>query len=315
MAGRPFSHPFPIAPLLLAASLSGCGSCADGGRATEAEGARVWGRDKIRADVAARAGEPIDARSLNDPELRRRVLGMSLEEIGARIGALTYSGQSRFWVERRGNHIEIYEDTRIEMNTQGEWRVTQRDEDGRLMREKYAVHGLFYVRNGKGKLRTQGVADEPGGKTLSQAFSPLSHFTGWFGDRLDLVPDGSGLVEGRSVVGYRFRLGPGPDLIEDPNRPGKKLRPRKLSGRLQVDADTGAPLAVALRGRIDVAPPSEASQWGRLEVELDAKIGPRADTPIVVPESVPPIARRPVDLDPLGFLEGATRTSTVIGGR
>lgn len=306
--------PIRLLPLVLI-STAGCGGCGAEEKANAVENTRLWGRDKLAADVAARAEMPLDARAATeDATVRARILEMPFEEVVARIGFATYRGRARFTLERNEQRVDVFEDTLIEQALHGSWRVLQRDEDGDVLREKVYSNGLFYSRNGNGQLRLDGVADKPGSLTRQEAFEPLSAFTAWFGPRLALSPAGSGLSKGRAVVKYKLSLGAGPELVEDPRRPGKRLKPRSLSGELRVDADTGAPMGAQLKGRLDVEPPPGGTEWGRLSVDLDFTIAPRSGDPLVVTDAVPPIERRPKDLDPLGFLERKTRTSTVIGG-
>ena len=312
---RPRLSGYLTSTLITLALLPGCGSCG-GDEVTRAEGERLWGRVRVAAETAQRARDPIDARQLaTNPETAARVLTMPIEEIIARIGFLKYQGKAGFVLERNGHRVEVFEDTLIEHGLNGGWRVLQRDDKGVILREKIHSNGLYYVRNGPGKLRLQGAADALNDATRDQAFEPLSTFTSWFGPRLGMERTGSGLLHGRSVIRYRLGLVAGPSLVEAPNRPGKRLRPMDLTGRLAVDADTGAPLRGRLSGRVDIEPPSPNGEWGRLDLQLEFDLTPTDGAPIVVGEHSPPIARRAVDLDPLGFLKRDTRTSTIIGGQ
>lgn len=302
--------------LASALTLTACDGCGGQDEVTLAESQRLWGREKIADAVVQRARQPIKAEKLDqNPNARSRVLNMPIEEVIARVGFLRYSGQARFSLERNGRSMTVFEDTLIEHGLNGGWRVLQRDESGVVLREKVYSNGLYYVRNGPGQLRLRGVADTPGDLTRGEAFSPLSSFTAWFGARLTLKKVGRARASGLPAVKYRFALGAGPSTVSDPNRPEKKLRPARLSGYLLAELETGAPLEGELKGQLDVEPPAEGSEWGRLELDLRFQLVPTDGPPIVVGEHVPPIRRRAVDLEPLGFLKGETRTSTVIGGR
>jgi hypothetical protein len=301
--------------LSLVLASSGCDGCDDSEAALRAESERLWGREKLAAAIAERAEARIDARALaDDVELWERVRTMGFRELVARLGFVVYSGQARFVLERNEQRVEVYEDTTIEHALHGGWRVLQKDEEGVVLREKVFSNGLYYVRSGPGALRAQGVADAPGGVTLDEAFSPLASFTAWYGPRLGIAPAGTAVAGDRVAVRYRLGLAAGPELVEDPTRPGKRLRPLRLDGELLVDAETAAPVGGRIRGALEIEPPPKGTAWGRLELALDFEVKPREATPIEVGEHVPPIAHRDVDLDPLGFLEGETLTSTVIRG-
>lgn len=296
-------------------ALSGCGGCDAEQDGLSARNERLWGREKLAADLQAQARSPIDAESLAaDSRAFERVRSMAFQEVVARVGFVRYQGTARFKLSRGGPAVNVFEDTLIEHGLHGGWRVLQKDEKGAVLREKVFSNGLYYVRNGPGALRLQGVADAPGGLTLAEAFEPLRAFTAWYGPRLGVERAGSDLVAGRPAIAYRLGLAAGPDLVEDPKRPGKRLRPTELSGRLLVDAETAAPLSAKLSGVLEIEPPPKGDRWGRLELALDFEIAATEGAPIVVREHVPPIAHRESDLDPLGFLEGKSRTSTVIGG-
>lgn len=304
-----------LAGLLALALSPACAGCEDSSAAISTESQRLWGRDHTQARWMERAQSPIDPRVLDtDAETRRRVLRMPIEEVVARLGFVRYQGTARFVLERNDHHIEVYEDTVIDHGLHGSWRVAQRDEDGTLLREKVFANGLYYLRNGPGALRAQGVADRPGTVTRSEAFEPLAAFTGWFGDQLALDRVGPTEHESRPAIEYRYALGGGGGLVRDPGQPDRRLRPETLSGQLWVDEATGAPVRTKLRGTLGVEPPPGSRAWGRLEVALDFRVVRTTGKPVEPTEHVPPIEHRPVDLDPLGFLEGQTRTSTVIGG-
>lgn len=312
---RPLRRPPGTALTLALLAAPACGGCDDSEEAILSESQRLWGREAEAARFEALAEERLDARALDrDAALRRRVLDMPFREVVARLGFVRSESTARFTLERNGHRIEVDEDTRIESGLHGGWRVVQRDRDGALTRERVYANGLYYVRNGPGALRAQGVADRPGELTLEEAFQPLSAFTGWFGDQLDLQPAEDAVRGDRRALRYRFALGPEGGLVEDPRRPGRRVRPERLAGLLWVDAETAAPLAAELTGTLAVEPPPNSPHWGRLEVALELRITPIPGAPIAPGESVPPIVHRSVELDPLGFLEGETRTSTVIGG-
>lgn len=303
------------APVLALFFGAGCGGCGGENDSLEAAGNRLWGADKAAADIEALAREPIDSRGLDvDLEARKKVLEMPLDAVVARLGFVVYEGEARISIERNGHTIDVFEKTRIEHALDGAWRVVQWDEDDAILREKVFTKGMYFSRNGPGKMRLSGVADVPGGVTRNEAFQPLSKLTALFGPRLGLRRDGTALVHERPAIKYVLGLTPGAGLIEPPNHPGKQMRPLKLVGQIMVDAETGAPLGGKLSGQLEIAPPDGGKGWGEMKVALRFDVKPVPGAPLPMPEHIPPIERHEVDLDPLGFLEGRAATSTVIGG-
>ena len=295
-------------------ALPACGGCeADDGMDQERQ--RLWGRDKVTAEIEAKAAEKIDAQALDArPDVKNRVLGMGFRELVARLGFVEYRGKATFDLGRNKNQLAVVEDSLIEHGLHGSYRVLQKDGDGSVLRETVFTNGVYYVRNGPGKLRVQGVRQNEHTISTEQAFEPLATFTRYYGPRLGLAKAGTGTVEGRNAVRYDFVLLEGSDLVEAPGMKGKK-KPVSLKGEVYVDEATGAPLKASLKGQLDIPPPKEDQKWGQLKLDLSFVIRTREGTEIKPGEFVPTIKRHPVDLNPTAFLDGGTRTSTVIGGK
>lgn len=302
---------FGALTLTLATSLSACGGC----DAPPPNADRLWGRDRAGEALEAKAKEPIDAYGLEErPELKNRVLQMKFDEVVARLGFLEYKGTAVFHLSRNGHHLRLHESTQIEHGLHGSWRVLQKDEDGTVTRETVFTNGVAYVRNGPGKMRVQGAMDSQHREIRDEAFQPLSVFTSYYGPRCGLKKVGAAQVAGRGAAKYDIVLLEGSPLITVPGMKGAK-KPITLSGTLMVDEQTGAPLAGKLEGVLSIPGKSDATEPGKLELSLDFTITTVEGKEISPGEFVPTIKRHPVDLDPLAFLDGGTRTSTVIGGK
>lgn len=302
----------PILGALLA--LPACGGCEnDEGMANEVQ--RLWGRDKIAAEVQAKADQDIDANALDArPDTKSHVLNMSFEETVARLGFLQYKGKATFKVGRNKHKLSVVEETLVEHGLHGSFRVLQKDEDGSVTRETVYTNGVYYVRNGPGQLRVQGTRLADQMATTKEAFEPLSTFTRYYGPRLGLAKVGPANVKGRSAIKYDFVLLEGSELVEVAGMKGKK-KPTKLKGALYVDEATGAPIKAKIDGTLMIPPPKEVGKWGQLTLHLDFEIQTTEGLEIKPGEFIATIKRHPVDLEPTGFLKGGTRTSTVIGGK
>lgn len=302
--------------LLLSVSLTGCGSCG-GDSEMKKESQRVWGKDKLAQDVEAKAKEPIDAHALADrPDLRSRVLTMSYEEVVARMGFIEYTGSARFLLKRNGHTIDVPENSLIRHGLHGSFLVRQTDTDGDVTREIIYNNEVLYGRNGnKGKMRVLGAAAGTHRKIREEAWQPLSVFTSYYGPRVGLSKVGGATVNGRGAVEYELLLLDGSPTIKVPGMKGVK-KPLSLKGKLYVDEATGVPIKTKLKGRLEIPDekPTSGSSPGILDLSLSYDIKTIEGKEIKPKEWIPTIKRREVDLDPLAFLEGKTRTSTVIGG-
>jgi hypothetical protein len=298
--------------LLLSLGLSGCGACGEDAR--ERESKRVWGRDKVSSEVAEKAKEPIDARALDErPDLKARVLSMSFDEAVARLGFVEYAGVARFELTRNQHRILVVEDTLLEHGLHGSFRLLQKDEDGAVSRENVYNNGVMYVRSGPGKLHVQGMADGRHYELREEAWQPLRVFTSYFGPRVGLFELEATSVGGRSAVKYELRLLDGSPLIAVPGMSGEK-KPISLKGHVLVDEATGVPVGAQLDGVLEI-PSKKGGEPGRLTLSLRSTLKAVEGKELQPGAFEPAIAHRPVDLDPLSFLDGGTRTSTVIGGK
>lgn len=276
--------------------------------------ARLWGRERLAAEIEKKAKETIDADQLEaSSELRERVFSMSFEEVVARLGFVEYSGVAKFDLQTASRTFSVAEDTLIQHGLHGSFRVLQRDAEGDVTREVIFNNGVYFVRNGGGEMRVQGIVKDQHLAVRDEAWQPLRVYTAYFGPRAGLKKVGSTTAEGRALTRYKLVLLDGPELVTVKGVEGAK-KPISLSGEILVDQVTGVPAKSSLRGALDV-PSSKGEPAGRLSLSLDASLKTIPGDEIKPKSFIPTITRHPVDLAPLSFLDGGTRTSTVIGGK
>jgi len=299
---------------LLLVFLAGCGGCSSK-KEVNREEQRVWGKDKLDQESAEKAKESIDAYALEErAELRQRVLGMRWEEVVARLGFAEYHGQARFLLKRNGHTIDVPESTILRHGLHGSFMVRQVDQDGEISREVIYNNGVLYAQNGpKAKMRVMGMLQDAHIKVRDEAWQPLRVFSSYFGPRFGMRKTGASTVNGRNAANYELALIDGPALIEVPGMKGQK-KPISLKGKIAIDDGTGVPVKCDLKGQLEILGEKPDEKPGELDLTLIFDLKPVEGVEIKPKEFIPEIKRREVDLEPLAFLEGETRTSTVIGG-
>ena len=239
---------------------------------------------------------------------------MSWAEVVARVGLVRYEGIATFRISRNNKTFSVTENTVIEQGLYGSWHVVQKDNKGLVLRETLFHNGAYYLRNGPGGLRRAGIKNPKVPASREEAWEPLATFTRYFGLRLGLRRDGRASVPMGRALRYRFVLLEGPEYIEVRGMKGKK-KPVDIKGHVWVLESTGVVAKARLFGALEIPPPGPMQPPGTLRVSLNFTLKPGKEREIRPENFVPTIARRPVDLDPLAFLDGGTRTSTVIGGK
>lgn len=233
-----------------------------------------------------------------DAELRARVLGQTFGQVVQRYGPVRYQGSMGLRLNRNGHAIDHQERGRIEVAPGGDLRVRQWGDDNRLLREAIRVNGTWHVRNGEGALRRADYVQNERLHPEDEVFSPLSAFAEKLGPALRLRPDGS------DGIRVRYRAVPGAD-------PAPVGEVDRVEGSLVVDRSTGVPLEAHLRAELSVAGEKEP---GKLVLTVDFEVRSAEASPFDVSKAVDPIMDRSKTHDPIAFLKGETRTSTVIGG-
>lgn len=275
---------------------------------------RVFGKDPPPPELEKKAAEPLDARSLGtDAALARRALTMSWEEVVARVGVVEYKGTAKLEVSRGRPQFQVTEESLITQGLGGSYHLLQKDSEGRDLREAYYNNGVFFFSNGGGAMRVEGMVRDRPRSIREELWSPLLTFLRYYGERLGLAPAGDASVGGRAGVKYQLVLLEGPALVDAQDGDTPKA-PKSIKGYLVFDADKGAPLEADMSGELAV-PAVKDGEPGKITWSLKMKVSP-VDAQDLRPKSfVPGIERHPLEPEPLAFLDGGTRSSTVIGGK
>lgn len=300
-------------PFILLIGLAlGCTKDRDNQKAKQ----RLWGRETVPSEVERLAQETLDAALLaDDAKARARVLAMGMDELYTRFGFLKYEGTAKLDLVRADQTLSVEEHSVIEHGLHGDFRVVQTGPEAKPLRAIVYHGGILFIQNGGGEFRVQGIVNQQHKAVRDEAFEPLRVYTSYFGERLGLVAAGSASHQGRSAHKYKLRLVPGPELVGEGSKDGPK-RPVSLEGELWVDAQTAAPVKCQLAGVLEIPSKKEegAPPAATLSVGLEMSLASVPGQELKPEKFVPTIRRHPTDLEPLAFLEGETKTSTVIGG-
>jgi len=290
---------------------------------------RIWNNEPVVEDVKTRSAETIALDKLeSDQAVRARVLGMKIDEVTARFGFFEYTGKARIVVAGGKRKIDVTEDTTITQGLHGSFTVRQKNERGEPMRELVYNNGMMFIKNGTGVMRAQGVVKDQHIRVRDEAWEPLSVFTRYFGPRVGLKKVGTATFMQRDVVDYQMVLLDGPELIEGKDG-DKAKKPLSLKGQLLIDVKTAVVLRAKITGKLEVpeakVPTSTTAKRknskpkqrkaGTIRVYLTSKIKPIKGEEQRPKKFVDAIQRHPTDLNPLAFMKGDIRTSTVIGGK
>ena len=282
---------------------------------------RIWGRDEPTSELEAKAKEAIDTERLSDPALKAKVLGMSFEEIVAREGIVEYHGLARIEVSH-GQRMTVVEDSTIRQGLFGSFQMIQRDSEGSELRQGIDNNGVFFYSNGGGKMRVEGMVRDRAKQMREELWEPLRVFTGYFGPRLGLSRVRTTEIDLKTAVVYDLVLLEGPAVVPAKNEDAPKA-PKSLKGSIAFDQKTGVPLKIELDGLLEVPPPEASKdpkapppgEPGQIEVHLEASLRTIEGADLKPEKFIPTITRHTTDPDPLGFLDGGTHTSTIIGGK
>ncbi|MEM1022443.1 MAG: hypothetical protein AAGD10_16745 [Myxococcota bacterium] len=267
---------------------------------------RDWGQELAAEAVESKAEETLEPVTL--PERAERFLTMGFEESRARLGPLRFTGEAELRIVRNGHDLSVGEKTVISAGPDGSVRIEQRDQDGHLTREGIRVGTQWYVRNGDGRLRTADIIHNERVRMLAEAYAPLALVHRLLGAAARWADRGPASVAG--IKARRFEVQAGP--TETISVGEHELRIVRVDGSVWI-ADAGPPVAYELSLGFRTAK-AGAEEDGRLTLKLEGRLENIEARPFEVAEAVPPLKALEADLDPLGFLEDLTRTSTVIGG-
>ncbi len=298
--------------LVLTPTLSGCAKKKDDAQLAKM---RVFGKDPPTPELEKRAAEPIDARALGgDAALAKRALTMSFEELVVRLGVVEYRGVAKLDVSRGRPGFAVTEDSLITQGLAGSYRMLQKDSEGRELREGYYNNGVFFFSNGGGAMRVEGMVRDRPLALREELWAPLSTFLRYYGPRVGLAPAGDVSVGGRGGVKYQLVLLEGPAVVDAQDGDTPKS-PKSIKGHIVFDAEKGAPLEADFSGQLEVAAAKEGAEPGRIDFSLLMRIKPVEALDLKPTKFIPGIERHPLEPQPLAFLDGGIRTSTVIGGK
>ncbi len=267
---------------------------------------RDWGRELAVEAVASRAKETLAPSMF--PERPSRFLGMSFDETRARLGPIRFEGEASLQVMRNGHDLEVVEKTRIVSGPEASVRIEQRDETDYLTREGIRIGTQWYIRNGEGRLRRADFIHNQRVDMLSEAYAALGLVARLAGEGLRVEDEGVASVA--NISARRFALDAAP---AQPLRLAEHdLRLVRVDGRVWI-AGAGPPVRYDLELGFRTAKAGREED-GRLSLKLSGRVENVEPRPFEVAEAVEPLRALEADLDPLGFLEDLTRTSTVIGG-
>jgi hypothetical protein len=259
------------------------------------------------------AAEPIDARELaRDAGLVYRVTTMSAAEAFERVGPFRYSASASFEWSLGRDKVKLSETRSLEQATGTDFALkTENDRD----------QGLEVVRVGprtfaKGKYhkfrerkRDRGRAD----LLRDDVFGAMKSAQAILDNRLGVAPDGEEPVRGRPARRYLFVLAKEPlreRSADDrglpkvqfpaggPDQPTKRrldfrnLRsPKRVEGKLWVDAETGVPLKAELSAQVST--PGEDKDEALLVLKVKSELKPATDLVVAAPREFLPDEDRP----------------------
>lgn len=296
------------------------------GSANDRAKQRIFGRDAPTAEIARHAAEQLDPYGLADKRaLADRVLGMPFEEVRARAELFCLESTASFEVARGARRLSVVEHATIEQGLAGAFHLRQ-DNGSEPTREMYLLNDVLFVRAFGGQLRAQGAVDQVHVDAREEVWSTLKAYLGYYGHRLGLHKQLRTTRAGRGAARYTLSVlnaGSGKETVDQPD--GPKL-PRELGGEVLVDEALVIPLLVSLRGKVEMPIPRAGAGArsgtgtetgaGLLTISLELSIADiGVDQRIKVPSYVSTLRSRVTEVDPLGFLDGGTRTATVVRGR
>lgn len=302
----------PLTFTALALLLAGCPAKKDDAQAAKA---RIFGKEPPTPALEKKAAEPIDGRAIGtDPVLAQRALRMSWEELVARLGVVEYRGVAKLEVSRGRPAFSVTEDSVITQGLGGSYRLFQKDGEGRELREAFYNNGVFFFSNGTGQMRVEGMVRDRPLAMREELWAPLSTFLRYYGPRAGLAPAGEVAVGTRSGVKYQLVLVEGPAIVDAGDGDTPKA-PKILKGHIVFDTDKGAPIEADFAGELAVPAATAGAEPGKITFSLTMRVKAVEALDLKPKTYVPGIERHPLEPEPLAFLDGGTRSSTIIGGK
>jgi hypothetical protein len=252
-------------------------------------------------DKSVKAAEDkLDAEALGDAAVMKRAVSMEGQEIAARLGSFSFTGDSELSFTRGESVVRASEKSKVLQASNGDFAVETTTGDGSLLRLAY-VNEIFFLKNNNGQWRMSRDPQGDRNTYRSDAVQVWKAFYELVSHVLVVDKIGSGRHEGRDVVKYRLTIPdqsaaaategasvpqpPQPQLndagvLEDVEPPADKkkrihdrlgkwrerAKPAGGSGELWVDASSGVPLVVKFVGNLAVG---DGPATTKLHVQVD----------------------------------------------
>ena len=141
----------------------------------------------------------------------------------------------------------LYEDLKVD--EQSNYRVVRREHEGGTPYELVSIGSSYYVISPGGKVETiqPGMLGQTTRERVAESWRTVMEP---FRTSMTLVPVAGGNHEGREIQSYTIELGK--------VRAADGIEPQSLTGKMKVDAATGFPLQVELRGSYVHTPADKA---------------------------------------------------------
>jgi len=200
-----------------------------------------------------------------DPATTLRALRMPERSLAARLGAHRLTCSSRLTTELTGSAPqEVKQELSLRIDAAGHFAV-QKTTHPQYGQEVSWPGGWIYPRLRFSKFVKRRARPEEPAQIVDRLGGLLPAYVGLLRRFLEVVPEGTHSLDGRQVI--RVRLG----LAADPASPrvGESSAPargwrrslvaKSIEGRADLDAQTGAPLAVELRASWSFHPPAPSA--------------------------------------------------------
>ena len=269
------ASPLPLGwALVLACVAGGLGAGACRGRAPAAP----------RADGVAPAAA-VGALPDADPV---RVMTLSHDEVWRRLGPHRFQAKSKLRVTVGAEPPDVLDEEYVlEAGTAGAYRALYQNSHDQG-REVVLVGGDLFVRPRYGTFirrhPEQGEAD----RLRAETFGGLAATVEVLGRFIQARADGQPTVGGRTARRLSFSVAPQPRAA--PPAPGPRhewratVAVKRLGGSLDVDAQTGAPLACTLKAEYTFR---RGAATATAEVDYEGTVAPGAEVAVSAPAHVP----------------------------
>ncbi|RLB52378.1 MAG: hypothetical protein DRI34_14805, partial [Deltaproteobacteria bacterium] len=225
-------------------------------------------------DGGQAAGEQLDVFSLpGDAAVADKINTRPFREVAARLGAHSYRASVHFSMSSPQGWVSLDETDHIVYARNGDFSVNLENDAGQGYQAIYSG-GKFFLRNRHALFHPRGTIDGQHWRRLQEAYGGWASIYRLFRGRLGFVKGKLVNHHGRDAVEFTIGLNGGkprlPGTTEPPPVPAgvkkyvypieptpsyrdrwrDRARPVKARGRLLVDADAGAVLAIDFQGKL-----------------------------------------------------------------